>query len=1220
MNMANHLKTRNRKLAGSLFALILILSSAFGYIPAQAAASALTVAEALAKNNSGEAATVEGYIVGEVYNSKLIFSGFQDDLNVLIADSSSETDKNKLIDVQVSASYRPSIGLKANPANLGKKLQVTGTLATYSGMSGIKTPTAMSVSGESGGEDPGTGGGTPNPADPGSENIGVPTTLPDGSGKKVLFDETHGQTAGAADWVIDGAFSDFADGLKKANFQVDALQRTLPMNAQSYDNPTITLSKLKQYDVFIIGEANIPFKASEQDAMLQYVKEGGSIFFISDHYNSDRNLNRWDSSEVMNGYRRGAFGDPAKGMSTAEAASGAMQGVTSTDWLGQNFGVRFRYNSVGDVTKTDAVKYDQTFGITAGVNDVEMHSGSTMVILDPKRVKGVVYLPKNVPGWSNAVEASDKKNFPKGGVYQNGGVEEGPYAAISKLEKGKAAFIGDSSPVEDSSPAYVREDNGGKKTTFDGFKDEGQDGVFLVQTVEWLAQHEDYTTFENKGITLDSPTPLLGTLEDPATSAEIPGTEPWTTPAAGYKWYDPSTYKAGSYGSGQSGPVVTIPELTTIASARTAADSSYVTVQGVITSEPGAFGGNGFYLQDATAGVYVYPGKATGYHVGDKIKITAQKTVYNSEVELMSEVQVSKLDNGADIPAPTPVVQDAVNDSNQGKLITLKNVTVRNFATVTGSLEFDLVNGSTTSRVRVDSRTGVNADTLKQSFPEGTNVDITGISSIFKTAYQLKLLNLSDIRVAATGSENHPPVFTAVNPQTVQAGSVLSFTIHAADADQDSLVYSAVTLPEGASFNAAIHSFSWTPQVEGSYTASFKVEDGKGGSDLLNVGITVTAATGGEADNTATLTGPASAYAGSPVDLSVGTGKLTNASTALDVTIQYDPSKFTFDTETDQEGNLALAENAVTTSREGLNLLATGIKQEEGQIRLLLATTGEEHAVKDSGELFKFHGKLKTDASGTADMSFVSFKASSESSSQEIAGGADAVHIEVISADRSALLTAIQDAQKLADQSVTGTEPGQYPAAAKTDLLAAIQAANGVYGNASSSQEQINSALAALTQAVNTFRNAVIPVPSVPTDKTALTSTITTAQSLYDKAVAGDKIGQYPAAAKSALQTVIQSAVSVKNDASATQSQVDTAVSALSSAVASFQSKLITLVPGAGKISVQDLSILAKYFGIKSTDSNWSRVAQADLFNEGEVSIRALAAVAQMIIGDWYTK
>lgn len=1215
--MANHSKLHKRKLAGFILAFIMILSTALGYMPAQAAADApLTVAAAIAKNNSGETATVEGYIVGEVYNSKLLFSGFQDDLNVLIADSPSEQDKSKLIDVQLTSSYRIPYGLKTNPGNQGQKLQVTGTLATYSSMSGIKSPTALALSGE-----PGGGGGTPNPADPGSENIGVPTTLPNGAGKKVLFDETHGQTAGAADWVIDGAFSDFADGLKAEGFQVDALERTLPLNAQSYDSPAVTLSKLKQYDVFIIGEANIPFKSNEQEAMLTYVKEGGSIFFISDHYNSDRNLNRWDSSEVMNGYRRGAFGDPAKGMSSAEAASGAMQSVTSTDWLGQNFGVRFRYNSVGDVTKTDTVKYDQSFGITAGVNDVEMHSGSTLTILDPTRVKGVIYLPQNVPGWGNAVETSDKKNFPKGGVYKNGGIAEGPYAAISKLDKGKAAFIGDSSPVEDSTPSYVREDNGSKKTTYDGFKGEAQDAVFLVQTVEWLAVHEDYPTFEGKGITLDSPTPLLGALEEPATSAEIPGTEPWTTPAAGYKWYDPSTYKAGSYGSGQSGPIVTIPDLTTIAAARAAADNDYVTVQGVITSEPGIFGGSGFYLQDGTAGVYIYPSKATGYHVGDKIKITAQKIIYNTEVELLNDAKVTKLDDQADIPAAAPLIQNAVYDTNQGQLITLKNVTVQNYATVSGSLEFDLVSGSTTNHVRVDSRTGVNADALKQSFPEGTAVDVTGISSIFKSAYQLKLLKQSDIQLAATGSDNHAPVFAPVEPQTIEEGKLLTFTVNAVDPDQDSLVYSAVTLPEGADFDPALHSFSWTPQTAGSYTATFKVEDGKGGADTLNVSITVKANAGGEADNTATLTGPSSASPASQVDLAVGVSKPANPFTALDIIVQYDPSRMVFDTKTNSDGTLSLADEAVTSSREGLGVLATGIKQEEGQIRIIMASTGEEHAVKDSGELFKLRGKIKADAaSGSAAVSLASFDISADGSSGPVNTGSASLQIQLTSADRTELLAAIQDAQKLADQSVTGSEPGQYPPAAKSALLAAIAEANNVYNNAAATQAELNGALGSLNSAVNSFRNAVIPVPSVPTDKSALTSVIASAQSIYDRAAAGDKVGQYPAATKSALQAAIQTAVSVKNSSSVSQSQVDAAVSALNSAVALFQTKLVSLVPGAVKITVQDLSIIAKYYGIKSNDANWNRVAPADMFSEGEISIRSLAAVAQMIIGDWYTK
>lgn len=1205
-------KKNLRRIGAVFFALALLIGNALNFLPGTAsAASPISVAQAIAKNNNGEMATVEGYIVGEVYNSKPIFSNFQDDLNFLIADTTSETDKTKLIDVQITASYRSQYGLKSNPTLVGKKVQVTGTLTSYSGMNGLKNPTSFVLDGS-----PGGGGGNPDPADPGSENMGVPTTLPDGTGKKVLFDQSHAQTAGAADWVIDGAFSDFTDGLKAAGFQVDALERTIPYTSQAYDTPVITLNKLKQYNVFIIGEANIPFKASEQDAMLQYVKEGGSIFFISDHYNADRNLNRWDSSEVMNGYRRGAYNNPTKGMATAEVASGAMQGVTSTDWLGQNFGVRFRYNALGDFTKTDTVKYDQSFGITAGVNDVEMHAGSTMVVLNPTRVKGLVYMPKTTSGWNNAVEKSDPANFPNGGVYKGGGVDEGPFAAIAKLEKGKAAFIGDSSPVEDITPRYVREDNGSKKTTYDGFKSEGQNNVFLVQTVKWLALQEDYTTFENKGITLDAPTPLLASgLENPAASVEIPGTEPWGSPAAGYKWYDPATYKVGSYGTGKGTPEVPIPDLTTMAAARQVSDNTYVTVQGVVTSEPGIFGGSGFYMQDGTAGIYVYPTQATGFHVGDKVKLTAQKVIFNTEVELTNEAKVEKLDANANIPAADPVIQTSMNDSNQGTLVTLKDVTIQNYATVTNSLEFDLVKDGVTNRVRVDSRTNINADSFKQSFPAGTKVNITGISSIFKGTYQLKLLKLADVQLA-TPTGNQAPVFTAIEAKNVTEGQPLTFRVEATDADGDALIYTAPSLPGDAAFDANSREFSWTPQTAGDYTATFRVTDGKGGEATMNVSITVAPAAH-SSNNTATLTGPASSYAGSAVDLTVGVKNITNGFTTGSIVVQYDPNKWEFATKANTDGTLSLSDTAVTSTWEGTGILATGVKPDKGQILLIVGSTGTDHAVHGTGPLLTLHGTLKSSAStGLTSVSLSSFEVSTDGISSTLDFIQASWNIEVKAADRSALITAIQQAQQLYDNAVVGSAPGQYPAAAKAALQQAITAASAVRDNTSATQEELNAALAALNSAVNTFRNAVNP--SEPADKTLLTTAIANAQNQLNKAVTGSKVGQYPAAAKAALQAAIAAATDVKNSSSASQSQVDSAVSTLNAALAAFQSKLIALVPGATKITINDLSILAKYFGVTSADPNWSSIAQADMFDEGVISIRSLAAVAQLIVGDWF--
>ncbi|WP_397378176.1 DUF6359 domain-containing protein [Paenibacillus sp. YYML68] len=690
-----------------------------------------------------------------------------------------------------------------------------------------------------------------------------PTPLPDGTGKKVLFDNTHGQTAGAADWVIDGAFSDFADGLRGAGFTVESLERTIPY---TFGEQAITLEKLQGYDVFVIAEANIPFKTSEQAAMVQYVQGGGSIFFISDHYNADRNKNRWDSSEAMNGYRRGAWTNPAKGMSAEEASSPAMQDVVSSDWLAQNFGVRFRFNSLGDVDHmTDVVAPNQTFGITQDVGSLSMHAGSTLAIIDPAKAKGLVYPPAPVSKWAHAVDS---------GVYNGGGRAEGPYAAVAKLGAGKAAFIGDSSPVEDATPKYLREENGSKKTTYNGFKAEADNDTFLVQTVRWLAHRENYSSLTQvAGLQLDQPTQLHA-YEQPAQTTE-PQPEPWAAPSAGYKWYDPSTFKSGSYGSSQQPPVqaqysflhqstlpnavefqirvkadkllpgqtvsglsagiylpggtqvakirnedgtwpssygysssfsitadalgrgykdltvqmnpsasgaaslrlkangnnevtnaVTIgnvpaeplpadkppvPEKTSIANVRLQPDDAVVTVEGIITSEPGAFGSQAFYMQDDTAGIYVYQATA-GFRAGDKIKISAKKTTYNNELELIDPIVIEKVGTA---PIPAAIVQTELNESNQGELVKLEKVTIQNYITATpaGSFEFDVISSTGSTHVRVDARTGISMTEFQSKYPAGAVVNITGISAIFKTTYQLKPLAMSAVEPATIMSK-----------------------------------------------------------------------------------------------------------------------------------------------------------------------------------------------------------------------------------------------------------------------------------------------------------------------------------------------------------------------------------------------------------------------------------------------------------------------------------
>ena len=138
------------------------------------------------------------------------------------------------------------------------------------------------------------------------------------NGKVVLFDVSHGGTEGNADWVIDGAFSDFADDLVSAGYTVQEY-RGVDKNSDGviqfvddYTNPTtansnaneavITYSAISHADVLVLAESNRPFTQSELQALEDFVAAGKGIFFVADHYNADRNLNTWDSTEVFNGY------------------------------------------------------------------------------------------------------------------------------------------------------------------------------------------------------------------------------------------------------------------------------------------------------------------------------------------------------------------------------------------------------------------------------------------------------------------------------------------------------------------------------------------------------------------------------------------------------------------------------------------------------------------------------------------------------------------------------------------------------------------------------------------------------------------------------------------------------------------------------------------------------------------------------------------------------
>ena len=75
---------------------------------------------------------------------------------------------------------------------------------------------------------------------------------------------------------------------------------------------------------------------------------------------------------------------------------------------------------------------------------------------------------------------------------------------------------------------------------------------------------------------------------------------------------------------------------------------------------------------------------------------------------------------------------------------------------------------------------------------------------------------------------NQPPVLIPIGNQIINEGQTLRFTISATDPDGDTLTYSALNLPPGATFDPNTQTFTWTPSYgqAGNYTdVEFTVTD-----------------------------------------------------------------------------------------------------------------------------------------------------------------------------------------------------------------------------------------------------------------------------------------------------------------------------------------------------------------------------------------------------------
>ncbi|MET8244416.1 hydrolase [Streptomyces sp. NPDC005202] len=270
---------------------------------------------------------------------------------------------------------------------------------------------------------------------------------------RILFDNAHAETAGNADWIIStsqpdplgqdsspsaetdwtGALSSWGVALQKTG---SYSLKTLPSGSSlSYGGSSST--DLSNFDTLVLPEPNTLFTSAEKTAIMNFVKNGGGLFMISDHTGADRNNDGEDAVEILNDLM-------------------SNNSVDSTDPFG------FSIDSL-----------DVSSGYPAAISD------SSDPVLHGSF--GTVTKSLIADGTTATLKPSDNSSV-KGLVYRSGySGNTGAFFVTSTFGSGRVAFWGDSSPVDDGTGQSGN-------TLYDGWNDSGATNAPLaLNATAWLA-------------------------------------------------------------------------------------------------------------------------------------------------------------------------------------------------------------------------------------------------------------------------------------------------------------------------------------------------------------------------------------------------------------------------------------------------------------------------------------------------------------------------------------------------------------------------------------------------------------------------------------------------------------------------------------------------------------------------------------------------------------
>ncbi|HLD89396.1 MAG TPA: DNRLRE domain-containing protein, partial [Candidatus Nanoarchaeia archaeon] len=186
----------------------------------------------------------------------------------------------------------------------------------------------------------------------------------------------------------------------------------------------------------------------------------------------------------------------------------------------------------------------------------------------------------------------------------------------------------------------------------------------------------------------------------------------------------------------------------------------------------------------------------------------------------------------ANAPNIAPIINPVSN-------ITVNEGQVANITIVASDANNDTLAFSINDSRFAQSGSSQNGNVYTSWFTWLTDFNSVGTYEVAVTASDGQLATSQNVTVTVNNI-NRAPALDLIGNKIVLQNQTLQFAVNASDPDNDNLVYSTLGLPQGANFDNATRTFTWTPAFSqsGNFSVTFSASDGNL-SDLENIIINV---------------------------------------------------------------------------------------------------------------------------------------------------------------------------------------------------------------------------------------------------------------------------------------------------------------------------------------------------------------------------------------------